>query len=49
MKVYADNAATTHISEHALAEMIKYYGGEYENPSSLHEYGQAAADALTDA
>ncbi len=49
MKVYADNAATTHISDHALAEMIKYYGGEYENPSSLHEYGQAAADALTDA
>lgn len=49
MKVYADNAATTHISEHALAEMIKYYSGEYENPSSLHEYGQAAADALTDA
>lgn len=49
MKVYADNAATTHISDHALAEMIKYYSGEYENPSSLHEYGQAAADALTDA
>ena len=49
MKVYADNAATTHISEHALAEMIKYYGPEYENASSLHEYGQAAADALADA
>lgn len=49
MKVYADNAATTHISEHALAEMVKYYGGECENPSSLHEYGQAAANALTDA
>ena len=49
MKVYADNAATTHISDHALAEMIKYYGPEYENASSLHEYGQAAADALADA
>ena len=49
MKVYADNAATTHISDNALAEMIKYYGPEYENASSLHEYGQAAADALADA
>lgn len=49
MKVYADNAATTPISEAALAEMIKYYGEEYENASSLHEYGQRSADALTDA
>lgn len=49
MKVYADNAATTPISQHALAEMIKYYGGEYENASSLHTQGQAAADALEDA
>lgn len=49
MKVYADNAATTTISQHALAEMIKYYGGEYENASSLHTQGQAAADALENA
>ena len=49
MQVYADNAATAPISEHALAEMIKYYGMEYQNPSSLHTYGQAAADALSDA
>lgn len=49
MKVYADNAATTPISEAALAEMIKYYGEEYENASSLHTYGQAASDALADA
>ena len=49
MRVYADNAATTHISDNALAEMIKYYGPEYENASSLHAYGQAAADALADA
>ncbi len=49
MRVYADNAATTPISEAALAEMIKYYGEEYENASSLHTYGQAASDALADA
>ena len=49
MKVYADNAATTPISKHALEEMIKYYSPEYENASSLHAQGQAAADALEDA
>ena len=49
MQVYADNAATAPISERALSEMIKYYSMEYQNPSSLHTYGQAAADALTDA
>ncbi len=49
MKVYADNAATTTISQHALAEMIQYYDGKYENASSLHTQGQAAADALEDA
>ncbi len=49
MQVYADNAATAPISERALGEMIKYYSMEYQNPSSLHTYGQAAADALTDA
>ena len=49
MQVYADNAATTPISRHALDEMIKYYGAEYENASSLHAQGQAAADALENA
>lgn len=49
MKVYADNAATTPISKHALEEMVRYYAPEYENASSLHTQGQAAADALEDA
>ena len=49
MRIYADNAATTTISRHALDEMVKYYGEDYENASSLHTYGQAAADALADA
>lgn len=49
MRVYADNAATTPISERAKAEMIKYMDAEYENASSLHTYGQAAAAALADA
>ena len=49
MQVYADNAATTSISQRALAQMIEYYSEEYQNPSSLHNFGQAAADALADA
>ncbi|MBQ8474431.1 MAG: cysteine desulfurase NifS [Clostridia bacterium] len=49
MRVYADNAATTPISERAKAEMIKYMDAEYENASSLHTYGQSAAAALAKA
>lgn len=49
MRVYADNAATTPISERAKAEMIKYMDAEYENASSLHSFGQTAAAALMDA
>ncbi len=49
MQIYADNAATTKISDRALAQMIEYYKADYQNPSSLHTYGQAAADALTQA
>ncbi len=49
MRVYADNAATTPISEHAKAEMIKYMDAEYENASSLHSFGQSAAAALAEA
>ncbi len=49
MRVYADNAATTPISERAKAEMIKYMDAEYENASSLHSFGQSAAEALMEA
>lgn len=49
MQIYADNAATTKISDRALAQMIEYYKADYQNPSSLHTYGQAAADALSEA
>ena len=44
--IYADNAATTRMSRHALEAMLPYMDKIYGNPSSLHSVGQAAADAL---
>ena len=42
MFVYADNAATTRLSETALAAMLPCLREQYGNPSSLHAAGQAA-------
>ena len=49
MKVYADNAATTKISAHALSAMMPCFEKIYGNPSSLHSVGQEAKEALEDA
>lgn len=49
MQIYADNAATTRLSDTALSAMLPYMQGEYGNPSSLHSAGQRAQEALTDA
>ena len=49
MKVYADNAATTKISAHALDAMMPCFETIYGNPSSLHTVGQEAKEALDDA
>ena len=49
MQIYADNAATTRLSDTALKAMLPYLQGEYGNPSSLHSVGQRAQEALTDA
>lgn len=46
MFVYADNAATTKISNEALAEMNSVYSEFFGNPSSLHTPGQKAAEKL---
>ena len=45
MQVYADNAATTRMSDKALAAMTPYFQDIYGNPSSLHTVGQRAAEA----
>ena len=49
MYVYADNAATTAMSDAAVRAMLPYYKEIYGNPSSLHSVGQRAAEALADA
>ena len=49
MKVYADNAATTKISQKALQAMLPIYETYYGNPSSLHTVGQEAKEVLEDA
>ena len=46
MRVYADNAATTKISAHALAAMMPCFETYYGNPSSLHTVGQEAKEML---
>ena len=49
MQVYADNAATTKMSQTAIDAMVPYFSNIYGNPSSLHSVGQAAKEALEDA
>ena len=46
MRVYADNAATTAMSETALQVMTDALHTVYGNPSSLHTIGQEAAEVL---
>ena len=49
MQVYADNAATTKMSQTAINAMIPYFDQIYGNPSSLHSVGQEAHEALDSA
>ena len=44
--MYLDNAATTRLSQRALAAMLPFWEGEQGNPSSLHSYARAAKKAL---
>ncbi len=46
MFVYADNAATTRMSDAALAAMLPCWQELYANPSSLHSAGQKSAEAI---
>ena len=46
MKVYADNAATTKISDTAFDAMAPYFKELYGNPSSLYTLGQLSQEAL---
>ncbi|MDD6580775.1 MAG: cysteine desulfurase NifS [Lachnospiraceae bacterium] len=48
MNIYADNAATTKMSEHAINTMLFHMKEVYGNPSSLYGVGQKAKEALED-
>ncbi len=48
-QVYADNAATTKMSQAAIDAMLPCMEQIYGNPSSLHSPGQRAKEALEDA
>ena len=48
-RIYADNAATTKISQTAMAAMISAMENTYGNPSSLHQIGMEANGALQSA
>ena len=47
--IYADNAATTRMSPHALQVMMETAQNTWGNPSSLYELGQKAQESLMDA
>ena len=44
--IYADNAATTRLSDAAYNAMLPYLRDDYGNPSSAHKMGQYARDAV---
>lgn len=44
--VYADNAATTRVSERALSAALPYFTEQYGNASSIYMLGQNAAKAI---
>ena len=46
MKIYADNAATTRMSQAAIDTMLDCMNNVYGNPSSLYTLGQKAKERL---
>ena len=45
-KVYLDNAATTPLLPEVREAMIPFLGEAFGNPSSLHDWGDAAREAI---
>jgi cysteine desulfurase len=48
-RIYADNAATTAVSDVAFEAMLPYFRESYGNPSATHSCGTAAKRAVEDA
>ena len=47
--IYADNAATTRISDGALKEMLPFLQAQYGNPSSQYSLGVQARHGFAQA
>ena len=47
--VYLDNNATTKPAPEVIAEMLPFLEGLYGNPSSVHRFGAAGAQAIDEA
>ncbi|MCJ7665886.1 MAG: aminotransferase class V-fold PLP-dependent enzyme, partial [Actinobacteria bacterium] len=48
-KIFFDNASTTRVDSRVLEDMLPYFSQHYGNPSSLHDFGDAAHGALDNA
>src|SRR5205085_2140359 len=47
--IYLDHAATTPVDERVVEAMLPYFTAKPGNPSSIHQAGRAALEALDDA
>ena len=47
--IYLDYAATTPVDERVIAAMLPYFTTHFGNPSSIHQFGRIALEALDEA
>ena len=45
-RVFMDYSSTTRVDEEVLKEMLPYFTTYYGNPSSIHQFGKEAKDAV---
>ena len=48
-RIYLDHNATTPVHPAVLEAMLPYFGAEFGNPSSVHQFGQRAGHAIEQA
>ena len=44
--IYLDNAASTAVHQEVVKEMLPYFDVQYGNPSSIHQFGRKAKNAV---